>query len=157
MNVIETERLNLREVGEAEAGMELIVHRNPEAEAKGINPIDHGSSLHTQMWKTDGLRQALELYANVRPARSMEGVETRYSGIDLLIEGVTAIETVYRDILATPAPALNADQRLPAVNPRAAADALDACREAREAILINEKGIMRLTALVMALPPAAAH
>jgi DNA polymerase-3 subunit delta' len=82
--------------------------------------------------------------------------EARRTRIDLLIEGVTAIETVYRDILATPAPALNSDQRLPAVNPRAAADALDACREAREAILINEKGIMRLTALVMALPPAAA-
>ena len=32
-----------------------------------------------------GLRQALELYANVRPARSMEGVETRYTGVDLII------------------------------------------------------------------------
>ncbi|MGI8658644.1 MAG: isocitrate/isopropylmalate dehydrogenase family protein [Candidatus Limnocylindria bacterium] len=32
-----------------------------------------------------GLRQALELYANVRPARSMKGVETRYEGIDLII------------------------------------------------------------------------
>ncbi len=43
----------------AEAGMELIVHRNPEAEARGINPFDHGS-LHTDMWKTQGLRQALD-------------------------------------------------------------------------------------------------
>jgi isocitrate dehydrogenase (NAD+) len=32
-----------------------------------------------------GLRQALELYANVRPARSMKGVETRYEGVDLII------------------------------------------------------------------------
>lgn len=40
------------------AGMELIVHRNPEAEALGINPFDHGS-LHTDMWKTEGLKQAL--------------------------------------------------------------------------------------------------
>jgi sulfate adenylyltransferase subunit 2 len=50
----------LRDRAAAEAGMELIVHRNPEAEARGINPIDHGSSLHTQMWKTDGLKQALD-------------------------------------------------------------------------------------------------
>jgi len=37
---------------------ELIVHRNPDAEAQGINPFDHGS-LHTDMWKTEGLKQAL--------------------------------------------------------------------------------------------------
>jgi len=43
----------------AEAGMELIVHRNPEAEARGINPFDHGS-LHTDLWKTEGLKQALD-------------------------------------------------------------------------------------------------
>jgi len=52
----------LRDKAAAEAGMKLIVHRNPEAEALGINPIDHGSSLHTQMWKTDGLKQALEAH-----------------------------------------------------------------------------------------------
>ncbi|HEX8622190.1 MAG TPA: sulfate adenylyltransferase subunit CysD [Allosphingosinicella sp.] len=50
----------LRDRAAAEAGMELIVHRNPEAEALGINPLDHGSALHTQMWKTDGLKQALD-------------------------------------------------------------------------------------------------
>jgi sulfate adenylyltransferase subunit 2 len=43
----------------AQAGMELIVHRNPEAEAKGINPFDHGAA-HTDMWKTQGLKQALD-------------------------------------------------------------------------------------------------
>jgi sulfate adenylyltransferase subunit 2 len=42
----------------AEAGMELIVHRNPDAEAQGINPFDHGPS-HTELWKTEGLKQAL--------------------------------------------------------------------------------------------------
>jgi sulfate adenylyltransferase subunit 2 len=52
----------LRDRAAAEAGMELIVHRNPEALAKGINPLDHGSSIHTQMWKTDGLKQALEAH-----------------------------------------------------------------------------------------------
>jgi sulfate adenylyltransferase subunit 2 len=48
-----------RDRAAADAGMELIVHRNPEAEARNINPLDHGSALHTQMWKTDGLKQAL--------------------------------------------------------------------------------------------------
>jgi sulfate adenylyltransferase subunit 2 len=45
----------------AEPGVELIVHRNPEALEKGINPFDHGP-LHTDMWKTEGLRQALDKY-----------------------------------------------------------------------------------------------
>lgn len=42
----------------AEAGIDLIVHRNPEAEAQGINPFDHGPA-HTELWKTEGLKQAL--------------------------------------------------------------------------------------------------
>ena len=42
-----------------DSGMELIVHRNPDAVARGINPFDHGS-LHTDLWKTEGLRQALD-------------------------------------------------------------------------------------------------
>ncbi len=49
----------LRERAAREAGMELLVHRNPEAQARGINPFDHGA-LHTDMWKTQGLRQALD-------------------------------------------------------------------------------------------------
>ena len=52
----------LRERMAAESGMQLIVHKNPEAEAKGINPFDHGSTLHTDMWKTQGLKQALNLH-----------------------------------------------------------------------------------------------
>ncbi|MFN3510502.1 MAG: sulfate adenylyltransferase subunit CysD [Tsuneonella troitsensis] len=51
----------LREKSARDAGMELLVHRNPEAEAKGINPFDHGP-LHTDMWKTEGLKQALDHY-----------------------------------------------------------------------------------------------
>ena len=39
----------------------LFVHQNPEAVARGINPFDHGP-LHTDMWKTQGLRQALDLH-----------------------------------------------------------------------------------------------
>lgn len=38
---------------------ELIVYRNPDAEAKGVNPFDHGSEAHTHIWKTEGLRRAL--------------------------------------------------------------------------------------------------
>ena len=48
----------LRDRAAREAGMELIVHRNPEAVERGINPFDHGS-LHTDLWKTQGLKQAL--------------------------------------------------------------------------------------------------
>lgn len=49
---------DLRDRAAAEAGMELIVHTNPEAREQGINPFDHGSR-HTDMWKTEGLKQAL--------------------------------------------------------------------------------------------------
>src|SRR5271155_1575396 len=45
-----------------ESGMRLIVYQNPEAKKLGINPFEHGSSLHTDMWKTQGLKQALELH-----------------------------------------------------------------------------------------------
>ena len=44
-----------------ESRMELLVHRNPDAEARGINPFDHGA-LHTDLWKTEGLKQALDLH-----------------------------------------------------------------------------------------------
>lgn len=55
------EMYKLREKAAKQAGMELIVHQNPEAAAKGINPFDHGP-LHTDMWKTEGLKQALDKY-----------------------------------------------------------------------------------------------
>ncbi|WP_408665575.1 sulfate adenylyltransferase subunit CysD [Jatrophihabitans sp.] len=44
----------------AETKMELIVHQNPDALARGINPFTHGSAVHTDIWKTEGLRQALD-------------------------------------------------------------------------------------------------
>jgi sulfate adenylyltransferase subunit 2 len=52
----------LRDRMAKESGMELLVYQNPEAKEKGINPFDHGSALHTDMWKTEGLKQALEKY-----------------------------------------------------------------------------------------------
>src|SRR3954463_14047878 len=45
----------------AEPGIELIVYKNAEALDKGINPSDHGP-LHTDMWKTEGLKQALDKF-----------------------------------------------------------------------------------------------
>lgn len=45
-----------------ELGVELLVHQNPEALALGINPFDHGSAHHTHVWKTEGLKQALDLH-----------------------------------------------------------------------------------------------
>ncbi|KQM85382.1 sulfate adenylyltransferase [Sphingomonas sp. Leaf23] len=52
---------DLRDKAAQGAGMELLVHRNPDAQARGINPFDHGS-LHTDLWKTEGLKQALDQY-----------------------------------------------------------------------------------------------
>jgi sulfate adenylyltransferase subunit 2 len=51
----------LRDKVAADPAIDLLVHKNPEAEASGINPFDHGP-LHTDMWKTEGLKQALDKY-----------------------------------------------------------------------------------------------
>jgi sulfate adenylyltransferase subunit 2 len=51
----------MRDQAAAASGMRMIVHQNPDAAARGINPFDHGS-LHTDLWKTEGLKQALALY-----------------------------------------------------------------------------------------------
>ncbi len=52
----------MRERMARELGFDLLVHKNPEAVEKGINPFDHGSALHTDIWKTEGLKQALDKY-----------------------------------------------------------------------------------------------
>lgn len=44
------------------SGMELLVHVNPQAIEENINPFDHGSALHTDITKTEGLKQALDHY-----------------------------------------------------------------------------------------------
>jgi sulfate adenylyltransferase subunit 2 len=51
----------LRDRAAKDAGMELLVWQNPEAKERGINPFDHGP-MHTDMWKTEGLKQALDHY-----------------------------------------------------------------------------------------------
>jgi sulfate adenylyltransferase subunit 2 len=44
----------------SDLGLQLIVHRNPDCLAQNINPFTHGSAVHTDMWKTEGLKQALD-------------------------------------------------------------------------------------------------
>ncbi len=51
-----------RDQAVAKAGMDLIVHVNPEGLAMGINPFVHGSAIHTDVMKTQALKQALEKY-----------------------------------------------------------------------------------------------
>lgn len=45
-----------------ESGMELLVHINQDGVAQNINPLDHGSALHTDIMKTQSLKQALDHY-----------------------------------------------------------------------------------------------
>jgi sulfate adenylyltransferase subunit 2 len=54
------EMIAFRDATARRVGMELLVHTNPEGLARGINPIDSGSALHTQVMKTEALRQALD-------------------------------------------------------------------------------------------------
>jgi sulfate adenylyltransferase subunit 2 len=56
------EMYQFRDLIVREGGMDLLVHINPEAIDKNINPFDHGSSLHTDITKTEGLKQALDKY-----------------------------------------------------------------------------------------------
>jgi DNA polymerase-3 subunit delta' len=80
----------------------------------------------------------------------------RRARIDALLEGITALETVYRDALAGPSAArLNLDRDVLAVNPRAASAALDACRDARQAIAeFNPNETLLVERLFLHLPPA---
>lgn len=54
------EMYDFREKTASQLGLNLIVHRNPEAVSQGINPFDHGSAIHTDVWKTEGLKQVIE-------------------------------------------------------------------------------------------------
>jgi sulfate adenylyltransferase subunit 2 len=46
----------------ARLGVDLVVYQNPDCIERGINPFDHGSAMHTDMWKTEGLKKALDQY-----------------------------------------------------------------------------------------------
>jgi len=56
------EMIEFRDQRAKEVGMELIVHINPKGEELDISPFEHGSSMHTDVMKTEGLRQALDKY-----------------------------------------------------------------------------------------------
>ncbi len=71
---------------------------------------------------------------------------------DLLLEGITAIESVYRDVLAAPSPQRNTDIALPSVPPERCVRCLESCRNARDSVLVNEKGTLHTLTLLLALP-----
>jgi DNA polymerase III subunit delta' len=81
----------------------------------------------------------------------------RHARTEALIEGITALETVYRDALAgTSVPALNADRPLLALDARACGRALDACRDARQALIEhNPNESLMLERLLLHLPAAS--
>ena len=56
------EMIAFRDAIAKQVGMELLVHTNPDGLARGINPIASGSALHTQVMKTEALKQALDKY-----------------------------------------------------------------------------------------------
>jgi sulfate adenylyltransferase subunit 2 len=56
------EMIAFRDATAARLGLELIVHINQEGIARGINPFDHGSAVHTEVMKTQALKQALDKY-----------------------------------------------------------------------------------------------
>ena len=56
------EMIAFRDLRAAETGVELRVHQNPDGVAQGIGPISHGATVHTDVMKTQGLKQALDKY-----------------------------------------------------------------------------------------------
>ena len=57
-----SEMIDFRDKTAKDLGLNLIVHINPEGKEMGMNPFIHGSSKHTDVMKTDGLKQALDKY-----------------------------------------------------------------------------------------------
>ena len=56
------EMIGFRDRRAAETGVELRVHVNPDGVAQGVGPISHGAGVHTDVMKTQGLKQALDLH-----------------------------------------------------------------------------------------------
>ncbi|MFT4766428.1 MAG: sulfate adenylyltransferase subunit 2 [Oleispira sp.] len=56
------EMIEFRDMMAEKVGMDLIVHTNPEGKAAGVGPFTHGSSKHTDIMKTQALKQALDKY-----------------------------------------------------------------------------------------------
>ncbi len=51
-----------RDRAAAAVGMDLLIHVNPDCVERQINPFEHGSAVHTELWKTEGLKQALDAH-----------------------------------------------------------------------------------------------
>ncbi|MFA0426729.1 sulfate adenylyltransferase subunit CysD [Vibrio sp. 10N.222.51.C5] len=79
------EMIQFRDYMAEKVGMNLIVHQNPEGVAMGINPFVHGSSKHTDIMKTQGLKQALD----------MNGFDAAFGGARRDEEKSRAKERVY--------------------------------------------------------------
>jgi len=56
------EMIHFRDERMKELGIDLLVHSNPDGIAQGIGPFTHGSAVHTDIMKTEGLKQALNKY-----------------------------------------------------------------------------------------------
>jgi DNA polymerase III subunit delta' len=76
----------------------------------------------------------------------------RFERRQLLVEGFTAMESVYRDALAAPEQPLNLDRPVPPVRPADAARAVDLCRQAREAFEFNPNESLLIEWLLLQLP-----
>ena len=79
------EMIEFRDYMAEKVGMKLIVHQNPEGVDMGINPFVHGSSKHTDIMKTQGLKQALD----------MNGFDAAFGGARRDEEKSRAKERVY--------------------------------------------------------------
>lgn len=79
------EMIQFRDYMAEKVGMKLIVHKNPEGVEMGINPFVHGSSKHTDIMKTQGLKQALD----------MNGFDAAFGGARRDEEKSRAKERVY--------------------------------------------------------------
>ena len=105
----------VRDKSAADAGMELLVWQNAEAKERGINPFDHGA-LHTDMWKTQGLKQALDHYgfdARKAPGESIRAFPlSNWTELDIwqyiMAEGIE-IASLY---FASPRPVVERDGML---------------------------------------------
>ena len=62
------EMIAFRDLTAKRLGLDLIVHVNEEGVKAGVNPITSGSAVHTDVMKTQGLKQALDLYAQAQAA-----------------------------------------------------------------------------------------
>ncbi len=89
-----------------------------------------------------------------RKLAERHGRHERFERRQLLDEGITALESVYRDALVAPGPVLNSDRDPVSVAPAAAARAVELCRQARDAMERNPNEGLLLEWLLLHLPPA---